>query len=574
MSDADEPAFRLDGYGDLTEIGRGGSSTVYRAWQADLNRWVAIKVVRIAGDGASLSQFNRERLAVGTLSGHPNIVTVHDAGITDQRTAFIVMELLPDGTLGDRLGQGPLAWSEAAVVGVKLSGALESAHRLGVLHLDVKPDNVFLAHAYDSVKLGDFGIARIEGKPETRSGTIAGTLLHMPPERLQDGTATAASDVYSLGSTLFTAVFGASPFGDGREAAGVVVGRILGGRRVRPSLPAPPMSASFLSVVEQALAADPRSRQASAGELGEQLRRAQAEAGSAPTPMLVSATRAVGPVPIRSESRASPQGEDTAPPEPTPPPFEEGPPEHPSRRPVWLALVTAVIVALVAGAVAARVGPFRQSPTSTSAGPSTTVALTPNTVPVRPAGGTVPVVTDDFSDPSTGWTDVADDAHYDGEGAYRIHLKSDHTRRAAGPRDGDPAVSALAAPGVNIRVAVDARVLSSTVVGAGVFCRWEAERYQGVVFSTGRWQITRDRTGTSTVLTSGETTLAGDLGRVELECSDDGTSTRLTLRVGGEPLGTWVDPDGLRVGTMGVVAATANASSGDVVFDNFLAAPL
>jgi hypothetical protein len=254
---------------------------------------------------------------------------------------------------------------------------------------------------------------------------------------------------------------------------------------------------------------------------------------------------------------------------------DEGGPSHLSRRKrtsLAAGALAGIMLLLAVVAAAFEVRPFQ--PSASTRGSSTA----PPTVPPPPA--TNPDrIEDDFSNRSTGWTNTPDDAFYDGEGGYRIRVKRDHIPRAEGPRPSGPVWTALAAPDAGVRVEVDATVVSPTLVAMGLFCREQPEqagRYQGVVFPDGQWQITENRTGSSTRLARGETTLPSrNAQRIALECSTDhGGATRLRLSVGGKPIGEATDPNGFRGGALGVVALTANAPSGEVLFDNFVAAGL
>ena len=416
----------------------------------------------------------------------------------------------------------------------------------------------------------------MEGSTATRRGTISGTLLHMAPERLQDQPPGAASDIYSLGSSLFTAVTGVAPVGHAGEAAGVVIARTLRGGPYFPTTDGPELPLSFRSIVEQALAVDPEDRQATAAEVGEQLRAVQIGAGIHPTAMLVRDGRGIGPPP----GGWPPDAGDTSPPIPTPAVTDVSPPSpdaHGRRklRAVTVGGLTATVIAIMVAAAVAGMGPFRPSaPTSETGGAPTTMPVTPSTTGDL-TGGPVLTVGDEFSDRSSGWTD-GNDAFYDNDGTYRIRLTRDHTLRAMGPREADPAVAALAEDGVSVSVDVDAEVVSDTLIGRGLFCRRSAGddgHYQGVLFPNGRWVITRNRTGSSTPLAEGQTTLpVGGMQRIGFDCRDDGDATILRFRLGTDTLGEATDPGGLKGGHMGVVAATANAPGGEVAFDNFVVA--
>ncbi len=180
-------AMEIPGVEDLTEIGRGGMAVVYKGRQPTFSRDVAVKVVTVAGvDERLRHRFEQELQAVGALSEHPNIITVHGAGETSDGLPYLIMGFQPAGSLADRLRtRGPVPWAEVADIGVKMAGALESAHRAGVLHRDIKPENI-LVSSFGEPVLADFGIARLEGGAHlTASGMVTGTPAHTAPEALQ-----------------------------------------------------------------------------------------------------------------------------------------------------------------------------------------------------------------------------------------------------------------------------------------------------------------------------------------------------------------------------------------------------
>ncbi|MGI9614900.1 MAG: serine/threonine-protein kinase, partial [Acidimicrobiales bacterium] len=173
---------QLEGLEGLTEIGRGGFGVVYKATETDLNRTVAVKVLNEASADLARKRLDRERRAMGVLSGHPNIVTIYRTGTTGN-SPYLVMEFLGGGSLADRLLQGPaIPWQEAVNIGTALADAIEASHRAGVLHRDIKPANVLLSDT-GVAKLGDFGIANVDAVSQT-SGVMKATVAHAPPEVL------------------------------------------------------------------------------------------------------------------------------------------------------------------------------------------------------------------------------------------------------------------------------------------------------------------------------------------------------------------------------------------------------
>ncbi|RYF39545.1 MAG: serine/threonine protein kinase, partial [Comamonadaceae bacterium] len=170
------------GFEDAVEIGRGGFGVVYRCRQPALDRTVAVKILTDDLDEENRARFFREQRAMGRLTGHPNIVTALHVGLTDNGRPYIVMPFHQQDSLdaGIRRG-GPLPLSEALRLGIKMAGAVESAHRLGVLHRDVKPANILLTD-YGEPALTDFGIAHVSGGFQTTTGTVTGSPAFTAPE--------------------------------------------------------------------------------------------------------------------------------------------------------------------------------------------------------------------------------------------------------------------------------------------------------------------------------------------------------------------------------------------------------
>jgi serine/threonine-protein kinase len=194
-------------------IGRGGMGTVFKAYDPELDRSVAIKII---SDDIDITEemrarFIREAQACAKLS-HPNIVTIYDAGEHDG-TAYIAMELLRGRHLVDYCCASHALPSPVAIeIIAKLAGALHYAHRQGVVHRDIKPANVMYDAPSGELKITDFGIARLTDAGRTRTGIVLGTPSYMSPEQLEGRPITGQSDLYSLAVTLFQLLTGQLPF--------------------------------------------------------------------------------------------------------------------------------------------------------------------------------------------------------------------------------------------------------------------------------------------------------------------------------------------------------------------------
>ncbi|HEY2503794.1 MAG TPA: protein kinase [Mycobacterium sp.] len=286
------------GFEEVAEIGRGGFGVVYRCTQPMLDRSVAVKVLTADLDQENLDRFLREQHAMGRLSGHPNIVTILQVGTTTRGRPFIVMPYHAKNSLEALIRlHGPLDWQETLRIGVKLAGALEAAHRAGILHRDVKPGNILLSE-YGEPELTDFGIARMAGGFQTATGVITGSPAFTAPEVLEGKTPTPASDVYSLGATVFCALTGHAAF-ERRSGEKVVAQFLRITSQPIPDLRERGFPAEVSAVIERAMARDPAGRPASAAAFGDELREVQRTSGLAVDEM-------ARPVELGVEHRTSP----------------------------------------------------------------------------------------------------------------------------------------------------------------------------------------------------------------------------------------------------------------------------
>ncbi|MEV6218081.1 protein kinase [Nocardia sp. NPDC051833] len=301
-----------EGFEDAEEIGRGGFGVVYRCAQPDLDRVVAVKVLTAELDPDGLQRFVREQQAMGRLSGHPHIVAVFQAGTTRGGHPYLVMPYHARGSLEQRIHSvGPLDWAATLRLGVKMAGALETAHRAGILHRDVKPSNILLSE-YNEPELTDFGIARIQGGFHTTTGVVTGSPAFAAPEVLRGAQATAAADVYGLGATLFCALTGHVAY-ERRVGEQVLSQFLRVSAQPGPDLTDQDVPDEVRAVIEHAMAADPADRPGSAAALGAELQAAQrSTGGEVDIPRIPSTLRPAAPValPPRVHERT------TAPPTP------------------------------------------------------------------------------------------------------------------------------------------------------------------------------------------------------------------------------------------------------------------
>ncbi|MFI9205750.1 serine/threonine-protein kinase [Streptomyces sp. NPDC053048] len=329
-------------------IGRGGMGVVARAVDELLNREVAVKVLRAFTDATTpelldlRTRMQREAQAAARIR-HAGVVTVHDV-TEEQGLPVIVMELVDGPSLDDVLAErGALDPGEAAAIGAKLMDALDAAHKAGVLHRDVKPGNVLLEHG-GRVVLTDFGIASMEASGDeamaklTQSGQLVGSLDYLPPERAQGKEPGPASDIWSLGMTLYAAVEGTSPFR--RTSVWSTLSAI-----VTEPLPEPQRAGALTPVLLALMAKEPESRP-SADQAREMLERVAAgqapgHAAPAPTPPQAPAPAPipVTPMPTQAVAPGPPPGFGAAPafgaapppgfgapqpfPQPSPQPFQQ-----------------------------------------------------------------------------------------------------------------------------------------------------------------------------------------------------------------------------------------------------------
>jgi serine/threonine protein kinase len=270
----------------LAKLGHGGMGTVWRAKDETVDREVAVKEPRVPDHlpdrerANAFERMRREARAAARLD-HPAVVNVHDVAVVDGQP-WIVMELVHGRSLGSALQEGTLDAREAARIGLEVLGALEAAHAAGILHRDVKPDNVLLGR-HDRVVLTDFGIAQIEGETNlTDTGGFVGSPEYIAPERVLGQRPGPASDLWSLGVVLYAATEGVSPFRRSNTPATL--------QSVLNATPAPPASASgpLAELITGLLDKDPLRRPTAA-----QTRVLLSQAANPPAPVATAPTQPV-----------------------------------------------------------------------------------------------------------------------------------------------------------------------------------------------------------------------------------------------------------------------------------------
>lgn len=275
------------------ELGEGGMATVFRARDRELRRDVAVKVLfpHLARRAEVVRRFHREARAAAGLE-HANILRIYDVGGNEPSIdpgakqgpereldpPYIVMELIRGRTLLQEIEQrGPILAEVVACIGALLADALTAAHAAGIIHRDIKPSNVLIAHG-GRLLLADFGVARLETEDSlvTRTGALLGTPAYMSPEQATGDTATARSDVYSLGATLYQLSTGLLPY-SGSPAK--VMSAIASGQLVAPVRRRASVGPDLSRAIEHMMESEVAERPASAAAVAAELRRLAVEAG-------------------------------------------------------------------------------------------------------------------------------------------------------------------------------------------------------------------------------------------------------------------------------------------------------
>lgn len=324
------------------EIGRGGMGAVWLGTDEVLGRAVALKKLGMmpGSDSPDVARAEREARLAAMLN-HPHVVAVYDLAADGDET-WLVMEHVDGESLSQRLARGPLPAAEAVPLARQCAEALHAAHGAGIVHRDVKPSNIMVTRD-GQAKLTDFGIARATADPSlTQTGLVTGSPAYLAPEVASGQSATPASDVWSLGATIYHVLAGRPPYDVGDN--------IMGGlfRIVHEDPPRLPDAGPLGTLLEGMMTKEPADRW-SMEQVRDHLR--ELSSGGAPTQMMAPV-----PVPQRAPAEEEPTTvaqpvppvEHTRPPAPAPPPAEGGPRREHSRR-TWMLIPVALLAVLLLG---------------------------------------------------------------------------------------------------------------------------------------------------------------------------------------------------------------------------------
>ena len=414
----------IPGIDSAVEIGRSSSHTTYRVRDTATGQIVVIKLLHAGRDWPGLAErFEHEQSAMAAL-GHPTIVPVLGHGWTETGMPFIATGEVAGGSIGDRLrGPTPMTGPDILGLGVRLAGALESAHRAGVVHGDLRPDDMMVSSQGEPL-LADFGVVTLV-RPNAADVTDPADLAHVAPELLDGQSASARSDLYSLASALYALFAGLPAYvRPGDQSVIPVIKRITSDPL--PDLTAKNVPAPVVDAISKGMAKDPSQRHQTAQDLGRSLQQAQVALGlpmaemtllgspkARSTPMTRAAAAAAAPaaaptpaptptaaptptpVPARAPATTSPGPTSSGPPAAVTAGASEGAPPA-NRMPLVIAAIAVVLVIAAVTFFATRGGDSKvteSTTTTTRETTTTTTATTDTTVP--PASDTIDLLTND-----------------------------------------------------------------------------------------------------------------------------------------------------------------------------------
>jgi predicted Ser/Thr protein kinase len=393
-----QPGQQLGAYRLASRIGAGGMGEVWRADDTRLRRTVAIKILpkALAENAESQARFVREARMAAQLN-HPNIATIH-AIEQDQGRSFIVMEYVSGEPLTRRIKQGPMPEADICAIGKRVADALDEAHRAGIIHRDIKPDNIVISG--DRVKVLDFGIAKqigLQGGAPvdssgvvTEVGMILGTIYYMSPEQALGKPLDGRTDLFSLGVVIYQALTGRLPFRG--ETITETLTQIIRDEPPPIRQANPAVSEGMAAIVARCLQKNRERRYAAPGELIADLDRQMALSRAAGQPTVVVSSAAAATLPMSAPATAQATIEMTSPaPRIVEPVIAFEPASKPRPRRGWIpiAVVMALVVVGLAALMLGRADGSRRRPSvavppvpSPSAAPSATPLATPAVVPV------------------------------------------------------------------------------------------------------------------------------------------------------------------------------------------------
>lgn len=615
--DRDQTQAALPAYEIAGELGRGGWGVVLEARHRRLNRTVAIKQLPRAfgADPAVRARFVAEAQVLASLD-HPHIIPVFDY-VEVEGLCLLVMEKLPGGTLWQRFVTRGLTMEESCAVVLAACAGLHAAHQRGILHRDVKPDNLMFS-ASGVLKVTDFGIAKVVGGNRTmatRAGEVLGTPAYMAPEHARGIPLGPPADVYAVGVVLYELLSGRLPFSEDGDALSVLY-RHVHEAPVALSEIAPDVPSGLAAVVMRALATAADDRYATAEDLGVAIADAATRAwgigwastrtdvavmgspaiASALTPSVsppsgrapatvasevvaatatpVPLTEGVRPSPetVARRAEAQPRAEDEAvslheipalpeEPKPSPAPVLRG------RRAVLVGGLAVVVLTCVAVLLARSGG----------GGNATATRSTETTGPEPSAVSTAPppIYEDSFADAGSGWTqfDTADGRIGYVGGSYLVLVRKPEFRVVSDTELEGPGYRAELVSLNDTAIEVDADLIVAIPTDFGLLCRRAdgGEFYRGIVDSTGEARIEKI-TNRGTVLLGKAPIESASTGRrhLRLECAGGpGSGATLRLLVDGRLVVETADPEPIGAGAAGVVVSTHDRPGAQVLFDNF-----
>lgn len=404
---------QLDGYRFLQPLGAGGFSDVFLYEQLLPNRTVAVKVLLATVGAAGVASFTSEANLMARLSTHPFIVTIHTAGIAADGRPYLVMEYCSRPNLAQRYKARPLSVDDALRTGVRVASAVETAHRAGILHRDIKPGNV-LTNDYGYPALTDFGIAGTAesllggqgagGSGDTGTESVGLSVPWSPPEMFLDVPEhDARSDVFSLAATLHTVLAGRTPFEveGGPNTAVDLMSRIERGQLT--PIPRDDVPRSLVAVLAKGMSPRREDRYPSALEFGRALQRVELELGFGATTLEIADTahaeNLVVEAPDAAETRVRslptvvPDGPAAAPPPPLPAPAPVAPAGGTSRARlvgVLVGVLSLLVVAAVALVIVLTGAPPDRPGADPGPGASGGSAVDPGLVPPATHGAATP----------------------------------------------------------------------------------------------------------------------------------------------------------------------------------------